>query len=171
VRFSRTLHLDEFLSPETKAQAAADAAITARLSSGPARAGAPSGAPLCSADLFAVVVHQGDTVHSGHYYAYVRGEVGGKPGGTAAAPWYKMNDSVVTPVAFEVRPLRPLLRVVCVCVCVIVSWVGGRGLPYPKISMPEPLFKRLTSLSVTCCLISALLWLPSLPPAPRRTAR
>jgi uncharacterized UBP type Zn finger protein len=54
VRFDESLHLQPFLSSEAQAAAAAGGLSA---SDGP------------NAELFAVVVHQGHTVHSGHYYA------------------------------------------------------------------------------------------------------
>jgi len=54
VRVGESLHLQPFLSSEAQAAAAAGGLSA---SDGP------------NAELFAVVVHQGHTVHSGHYYA------------------------------------------------------------------------------------------------------
>ena len=40
-------------------------------------------------DLYAVIVHEGSSTHSGHYYSYVRGF-------ERDNLWYKCNDSIVT---------------------------------------------------------------------------
>lgn len=42
--------------------------------------------------LYAVLVHQGATVHSGHYYAFVQ---------AGNQLWYEMNDSIVTPTSAQ----------------------------------------------------------------------
>ena len=42
--------------------------------------------------LYAVLVHQGATVHSGHYYAFVQ---------AGNHLWYEMNDSIVTPTSAQ----------------------------------------------------------------------
>eukprot|EP00887_Chlorella_sp_A99_P006830 scaffold2.g6830.t1 len=57
--------------------------------SAPAAAGAPH--PLY--DLYAVLVHAGHSVHSGHYYAYVRG---------ASGLWYICDDAQVSQVSERV---------------------------------------------------------------------
>ena len=44
-------------------------------------------------ELFAFIVHVGETVHCGHYYAYVKTEQGN---------WFCMDDENVTPVTHEV---------------------------------------------------------------------
>jgi ubiquitin carboxyl-terminal hydrolase 36/42 len=119
VRFGQTLHLDDFLSPETTkaardarqagAQRGADSPQKVPPSSGQGQGvgpgpgpgpggGSSAGGKLSSAQLVAVVVHQGNTVYSGHYYSYVRGQ----KAADGTFPWYRMNDSIVTPVDFEV---------------------------------------------------------------------
>lgn len=45
------------------------------------------------AELYAVVVHQGHSSHSGHYYAYVK-----QSNPTGRRKWFKMNDAIVTEV-------------------------------------------------------------------------
>lgn len=52
MRFGESLNLQPYLSPEAQ-----EASTAAHVEKGP------------KAELFAVVVHQGNTVHSGHYYA------------------------------------------------------------------------------------------------------
>jgi len=57
-------------------------------------------APQIRYTLYAVLVHEGGTVNSGHYYCYVRGQkpnTGG--GGGGGAQWWCLNDSRVKPVA------------------------------------------------------------------------
>ncbi|KAK0617210.1 hypothetical protein B0T14DRAFT_538805 [Immersiella caudata] len=44
-------------------------------------------------DLYAVTVHQGANVTSGHYFSYVRNDLSLDP-----TSWYRCNDSIVTPV-------------------------------------------------------------------------
>jgi len=43
-------------------------------------------------ELFAVLVHSGDSIHSGHYYCYVK---------SATGIWHEMNDEDVNPVSEE----------------------------------------------------------------------
>ena len=55
-------------------------------------------AHLVEAGLFAVVVHEGGTVHGGHYYAFVRARV---PQLNGSRPWFCVNDTVVKEVDFK----------------------------------------------------------------------
>ena len=48
--------------------------------------------PAIMYDLYGVLVHLGHSVHSGHYYCYIKG-----PNGL----WYKMDDTVVSQVGLS----------------------------------------------------------------------
>lgn len=48
--------------------------------------------PSIMYDLYGVLVHLGHSVHSGHYYCYIKG-----PNGL----WYKMDDTVVSQVGLS----------------------------------------------------------------------
>ena len=56
-------------------------------------------------ELFGVLVHSGSSMHSGHYYCYVKGATG---------HWYEMDDESVTPCGgkdgAETTRVPPLLR-------------------------------------------------------------
>ena len=72
------------------ASASASAAAAAKAAKAKAKAGgrAEGGrAEDAAYELYAVLVHQGASVHSGHYYAYV------KP---ASGVWYMLDDDEVT---------------------------------------------------------------------------
>ena len=53
--------------------------------------------PAIMYDLYGVLVHLGHSVHSGHYYCYIKG-----PNGL----WYKMDDTVVSQVGLSENRLH-----------------------------------------------------------------
>ena len=69
------------------AAVAAASAATAAATKAKARAKAGGRGEEAAYELYAVLVHQGASVHSGHYYAYV------KP---ASGVWYMLDDDEVT---------------------------------------------------------------------------
>ena len=81
------------------ASASASAAAAAKAAKAKAKAGgrAEGGrAEDAAYELYAVLVHQGASVHSGHYYAYV------KP---ASGVWYMLDDDEVTlSLTLSLRP-------------------------------------------------------------------
>ena len=81
------------------ASALASAAAAAKAAKAKAKAGGRAeggGAEDAAYELYAVLVHQGASVHSGHYYAYV------KP---ASGVWYMLDDDEVTlSLTLSLRP-------------------------------------------------------------------
>lgn len=69
VHFTETLDLTQFLAQSKQKQQAE-----------------------CKYRLFAAIVHSGNKLSSGHYYAYVR---------AADGNWYEANDKCVTPVTLD----------------------------------------------------------------------
>jgi ubiquitin carboxyl-terminal hydrolase 36/42 len=86
-------------------------------------------APFCGQPakyrLYAVLVHQGGTVHSGHYYAFVQ---------AGNHLWYEMNDSIVTPTSAQ----RALSNAAAYILFYKQATTEPRPLPIPAPLPPPP---------------------------------